>query len=83
MPNKQKEPAVRSETDPKTEDALECSECPWRGYEATAIRRDDPDPEDWWFECPACGEVCAHLPLDELDPPSEVIQNAEKEEGSR
>lgn len=59
--------STRSETDPKTDDALECSECPWRGYEDDAIRRDEP-VEDWWFECPSCGGVCAHLPMDELDP---------------
>lgn len=58
-------PATRSETDPKTEDVLECSVCPWRGYEAGAVRVEDP--EDSWFKCPACGEMCAHLPLDELD----------------
>lgn len=63
--------STRTESDPKTDDALECSECPWRGYERNAIRRDEP-VEDWWFECPACGEVCAHLPLDELDPLPEL-----------
>ena len=57
---------IRLESDPKTDDALECSECPWNGYEAGAIRRDEP-VDDWWFECPACGGACAHLPLDELD----------------
>jgi hypothetical protein len=51
---------------PNTDDALECTECPWRGYEDGAIRRDEP-ADDWWFACPACGGTCAHLPIDELD----------------
>lgn len=62
--------STRSETDPKTEEALECSVCPWRGYECDAIEREDPD--DWGYNCPACGEQCAHLPLDELDAPKEL-----------
>ena len=58
---------IAGENGNRTEDSLECSECPWRGYEADAIRVDDP-ADDWWFKCPACGEeVCAHLPIDELD----------------
>ncbi len=57
---------MRLETDPKTEDALECPECSWKGYEAGAERVDDP-AEDWWFRCPSCGGMCAHLPLDELE----------------
>jgi hypothetical protein len=57
---------TRSENDPKDETAIECSECPWKGYEAEELRVDDP-PEDWWFRCPNCGGMCAHLPIDELD----------------
>jgi hypothetical protein len=61
--------STRSEADPKTEDALECSECDWRGYEANAERIELVD--DDYFECPSCGGVCAHLPIEELD---EVIR---------
>ena len=55
------------------EESLECSECPWIGQESDAIRVDDP-PEDWYFICPKCGGVCAHVPLDELGQERETPQ---------
>jgi protein gp37 len=50
---------------PWTEEGLECSACNWRGWEDQAKRVDDP-PEDWHFDCPKCGEICAHTPISEL-----------------
>jgi hypothetical protein len=47
------------------EESLECVECPWIGQEDEATRIDDP-PDDWWFACPKCGCMCAHVPIDEL-----------------
>lgn len=48
-----------------TEDALECSECLWCGYEWHASKKDFPDEKDG-FACPECGAPCAHFPMDEL-----------------
>lgn len=49
-----------------TEDGLECNHCnQWRGVEEQATRVDKPDGDDY-FECPTCGEKCAHTPMDEL-----------------
>jgi hypothetical protein len=46
------------------DDGLECTECPWRGYEdSTGVTR--TDEEDWQFICPVCSGECAHHPLDE------------------
>jgi protein gp37 len=47
-----------------TEESLECSECPWTGEEGTAVFVDAP--EDSYYNCPECGEMCAHVPMDEL-----------------
>jgi hypothetical protein len=43
---------------------LECSECPWIGFEDTPeVKR--TDGEDWGFLCPNCSQLCAHHPIDE------------------
>jgi protein gp37 len=48
-----------------SEEGLECGECQWRGREDQAKLIEDP-PDDSHFNCPRCGEICAHTPLDEL-----------------
>jgi protein gp37 len=45
------------------EEGLEC-ECGWRGLEGAAMR-DEPDPDDYGFSCPKCGETCSHTSLNE------------------
>lgn len=47
-----------------TEEGLECSCCSWHGCEETAVKREDPI-EGIMYDCPFCGEECAHTPLDE------------------
>ena len=58
------------------EETLECSVCGWVGQEAEAIRVDEP-AEDWYYNCPKCGEVCAHIPIDEL-PPVEQAEDSSR-----
>ncbi len=47
------------------ESSLECSGCEWTGQESDA-KQIDAGSDDSYFECPKCGEMCAHFPLDEL-----------------
>ena len=47
-----------------TEESLECTACPWVGTEADAVERDTEDGTE--YDCPVCGEECAHFPLDEI-----------------
>jgi len=44
------------------EDSLECTECDWVGQESDAVHVELP--EDDAFTCPACGNECAHFPLE-------------------
>ena len=50
---------------PWTAEGLECTECTWKGREDQAKLIED-SPDDSHFDCPQCGEMCAHTPLDEL-----------------
>lgn len=46
------------------ETGLECSGCPWIGFEdSPGVER--TEDEDWEFICPECKEVCAHHPINE------------------
>lgn len=46
------------------ETGLECSACPWIGFEdSPGVER--TEDEDWEFICPECKEVCAHHPINE------------------
>lgn len=47
-----------------TEELLECHDCLWVGLENEAT--EDGEEEDSGYLCPACGEPCAHFPLDEI-----------------
>jgi hypothetical protein len=49
------------------EESLECSACPWRGQEAEAVEFDMVNDDGYGYACPACGEECAHVPMDELE----------------
>lgn len=46
------------------EEHLECPDCLWVGLEGEAT--EDGNEEDSGYLCPACGEQCAHFPLDEI-----------------
>jgi hypothetical protein len=52
-----------------TEESLECTECAWVGAESEALRRNSffaESQEEEEYSCPACREICAHFPLDEI-----------------
>lgn len=52
------------------EESLEC-ECGWTGQESDCERVDKPE-DDWWYRCPRCGEMTAHVPMDELPEPTDA-----------
>ena len=64
-----------------TQLGLECSVCNWVGAEHEASRQDFDDEPDGWA-CPACGEPCAHRPIDEHGP-DWVIVGGESGPGAR
>lgn len=48
------------------DDGLECSECPWIGWEENAkLAHADEVGDDTVYMCPKCGADCAHTPIDE------------------
>jgi len=47
-----------------TEEHLECPDCLWVGLESEA--ETIHSEADSIYLCPACGEQCAHFPLDEV-----------------